>query len=158
MVLRTDLADATVMATIHPDQHNEANTQLLATQPLMSRQTATYTTTATTSGARETGVIALGHAYRLSRITTTAACRVRLYTTVANQTADAGRATTTDPPQGAGCILDYVTTSGFMGGDLSPLVDGASMESTPSVDIPITVDLGATGPTVITFTFMQTEV
>jgi hypothetical protein len=90
-------------------------------------------------------------------IATTVPCRTRLYTTTANQTADAGRTTAQDPVEGSGVLLDYITTSTFLGGDLAPEVDGSSMAAPPVTQIPITIDLGATGPTTVTFTYVQTE-
>jgi hypothetical protein len=99
----------------------------------------------------------LAKSYRLLHINTTVACRTRLYTTAANQTADLGRPLSTDPAQGAGVMLDFDTLSTFLVADLSPMVDGSSMESTPSTSIPITINLNAAGPTTVTFTYIQTE-
>lgn len=127
-----------------------------ATGPMPSRTTVGYTTASLSAGASEDGTVTIAKGYRLLKIQTSAAARVRVYTTTANRTADAARAVGTDPSAGAGVILDYVT-SGAVTHDLSPVVDGFSGESTPSSSIPITVTATGAGAVTATFTYVQTE-
>lgn len=80
-----------------------------------SRTVASFTTPSLAAGASATGTIDLGKGYRLYRITTSAACRTRLYTTDAKRTADASRPSGTDPTGDHGLMLDF-TSTGSSGG------------------------------------------
>lgn len=124
-----------------------------------ARTTSTATTASLVAGASSTSVpITLGKTYKLLAIQTSAAARVRLYTTSAAQTSDLGRAIGTDPTSSAGVVLDYVTT-GTSAYSLSPLVDGTSLESTPTASIPMTVtNTGSSSAAItVTLTWIKTE-
>lgn len=103
--------------------------------------------------------IALG--YRLYQITTSRPARVRLYTTQGKRNIDVSRPPGNDPGanSNSGLLLDFTTTATLLAADLSPIVDGANMESNPTATAPITVtnNDGTTGAVTVTFTYLRTE-
>ena len=123
------------------------------------RTTASVTTASLATGALSKTTIALARSYRLFKITTDKAARVRIYATAVQQTADEARAIGVDPSGDHGLIFEFVTTSLLLSSVLSPFVDGASMETTPSANIPITITnlSGATGTVKVDLTFVRTE-
>lgn len=126
---------------------------------VLTRATATATTGALAVGVGTTTTIDLGVGYRLYSIATSRPARVRLYETLAQQGNDINRAIGTDPAGSAGVVLDYATGQPGQVYTLSPLVDGASLEATPSISIPMTVtNLDATsGPVTVTLVSLRTE-
>jgi hypothetical protein len=96
--------------------------------------------------------------YRLYSIQTSRPARVRLYETAAQQAADLTRPVGTDPAATAGVVLEYITTDTGVK-TLSPLVDGASLESSPSGNIPMTVTNrdSVTGTVQVQATWIRTE-
>ncbi len=129
------------------------------TGALPRRATATATTASLAAGAATSATsITMMPGYRLYSIGTSRPARVRLYTTTAARTADLARAVGVDPASDAGVVLDYVTADANVH-TLSPLVDGANMESTPTATIAMTVtnlDVGA-GTVVVTLVYLPTE-
>lgn len=124
----------------------------------LPRATASYTTASLANAASETGTITLAKTYRLLRITTDRAARVRLYTTAAKRTADAARAIGVDPTGDHGVVLDYVTTASVLAADLSPVPGGANLETSPSSSISLAItNQGTTGTVTVTFTFLADE-
>ena len=127
---------------------------------LQTRATATITTASLAAGASESGTVTLAKGYRLWRIITTAAARVRLYTTTAKRDADASRPVGTDPTGNHGCVLEVVTTlAGLLDLDLSPTVDGFDGKGTPDGVIPYRItntDVGTLAVTVTLF-WIRTE-
>jgi hypothetical protein len=104
------------------------------------RVTCTATTGSLAAGATDSGTsITVATDYTLYTIATSRPARVRLYQTAAARTADLSRPVGTDPASTAGVTLEFVTAGGGVTYPLSPLVDGASLETTPSSDIPMTV-------------------
>ena len=101
----------------------------------------------------------MSRGYRVIALKTDRPARIRIYATAAQQTADAARPVGTDPTGNHGLLLEYVTTSGMLEAVLSPMVDGASMEVTPSNNIPVTVtNLSGSAATVqVDLTYMRTE-
>lgn len=127
---------------------------------LQPRATAVKTTAASLAdGATEVGTIAMATGYRVSKIQTDVPARVRLYATAAQRDADVSRAIGTDPTGDHGLLLEYVTTASQLTGTLTPVVDGYSLESTPSTGIPITITnlSGAAGSVTTTLTYQRTE-
>ena len=118
-----------------------------------ARATAAHSTASLAVNATENAQIAMAKAYRLLRIQTNRPARLRVYTTAAKRTADAGRAVGTDPTGDHGVVLDYVTTASLLAADLSPAVDGANLEAIPTADIPIAVENRDSGAGVVTVTF-----
>lgn len=121
-----------------------------------ARTTAAYTTGSLASGGTETGTITMAKGYRLYKITTSAAARVRLYGKASQVSPDAARAWGTDPGAGVGLMLDYLTV-GAVTENLSPLVDGFNDETSPTTAIPISITATAAGAITVTFTYIQTE-
>lgn len=105
-----------------------------------------------------TTTITLAKAYRLYSIQTSRPARVRLYDTAAHRTADLGRTAGTDPASDAGVILDFYATDTSTHA-LSPLVDGANLETVPTTAISMTVTNydTATGTVTVTLTYLPTE-
>lgn len=112
---------------------------------------ATLTTASLAPAANAQTAIAMNETYRAFSVSTSLSARVRLYATAAQQAADVGRAIGIDADPANGVLLDYATVGGrsFV---LSPFVDGASLETTPVANIPMTVtNLSATtGPIDVT--------
>lgn len=127
--------------------------------PLVSRTTASVTTASLANSASWTGSITLATSYRLLKLQTSAAARVRLYGTAAGRDSDLTRAVGDDPPDSVGCMFDFVTEAAALTSGLSPLADGTSLEATPSSSIPISVvNLSGTTQTItVTLTWVQTE-
>lgn len=124
-----------------------------------TRQGASVTTGSLANNALSKTSIPLALGYRLFKITTDKAARVRIYATADQQTADEARAIGTDPTGDHGLIFEYVTVTGTLSAVLSPFVDGASMELTPSTNIPVTVTnmSGSTGTVKVDLTYVRTE-
>lgn len=123
-----------------------------------------YTTASLVTNARETGVVAMFKGWRIRRITTDRAARVRLYTSTAKRDTDAARPLATDPPDypttGAapdhGCVFEVVTDATHLDLPVAPNVAGS--ELTNSNNIPITVDnLGATGTVTVTIYYQRID-
>jgi hypothetical protein len=97
--------------------------------------------------------------YRVLRLATNRAARVRLYTTTAKRDADTARAVGVTPTGDHGLVLDVVTTSGVLALDLSPTVDGWDAKATPDGAIPIRVTNldNVTGTVNVTLTYLRTE-
>lgn len=95
----------------------------------------------------------LSKSYRILSLTVNHACRVRLYATAANRTADAARPIGTDPTDGTGVMLDFnATAAGTF--NLSPLVDGANMETVPTSTISALVDNLTSGSLTVNVSFV----
>lgn len=124
-----------------------------------ARANATLTTASLANNATETGTVALGKSFALIKASADRACRVRLYGTAAQRTADASRAAGTDPTGEHGVVCDLVFTSGNLALDLAPMVFGACQESTVSADIPysVTNTSGATSAVQVTFSRLAME-
>lgn len=125
-----------------------------------ARVEATYTTTTLDPLEEETGTIILGTGFRLLRITTDVPARVRLYATVAHQTADAARILGVTPRRDHGLIFEFVSDADTLTAVTSPVVHGYSMEVLTDTDCPISVQNLDTIPAtvVVTLTNIITEV
>lgn len=141
------------------DQGAGAVTITVGVGSLPSRATVTVVTAALADLATEDLLFALAPSFRLLRVQTDAAARVRLYATAADRTADASRPVGTDPTADHGVILDHVTTVGDLDWRLSPIVDGSSMDAPPVANIAaaITNRSGAARTISVTLTFVPTE-
>jgi hypothetical protein len=128
------------------------------TGAVVARDTETYTTASLANLADEDGYIVLSEGYRLMKIQTDRACRVRVYATDAHRTADAARPVGTDPTGDHGLIFEYVAV-GAETRILNPFVDGANMEAVPDNDIPLSIEnrSGGASTVAVTFTFQITE-
>lgn len=125
--------------------------------PLLSRKTATFTTASVADAAADMGTVTLAPGYRLLRIATDRAARIRLYTSTAARTADTSRPAGTDPTGDHGVMLDMVTTSGDLDWGLSPAVDGYLDTVGTAVPFAVTNLSGSTGTVTVDLTWVQTE-
>jgi len=120
------------------------------------RTTITQASPSLVTGAVWQGSIGLPPGYRLYRVQTDRAARVRVYTTATAQAADAARPIGTSPTGDHGLLLEYVTTAGVLAADLSPLVDGYDPDEDYVVPLTVTNN-GATGTVTVTLTYVRTE-
>ena len=90
----------------------------------LSLTTKAVTTASLAADASAHTTFPLGNQYRVVKVTTNVPARVRLYVDNASMLADAVRAVGTDPADGAGVLLDVVTSADLLAMNLSPLVDG----------------------------------
>jgi hypothetical protein len=120
---------------------------------LQVRDTASYATASLAAAATENGTVTLAAGYRLYAVACNVPARVRVYTTAAKLAADASRPIGTDPTGDHGLMVEFVSTSGLLTADLSPVVDGFDGKATPDGLIPISVTNTGVGATAITVTF-----
>lgn len=126
---------------------------------LLPRTVTSVTTASLASLAAAQMTFPLAIGYRLLRVSTSSTSRVRMYNTVAQRTSDLSRVIGTDPQGDHGLVFEFVSSPDFLAASLSPVVEGASLETTPVADIPITItnlDLVAQAVTV-SLTWIQTE-
>lgn len=122
------------------------------------RRWASATVSSLASGASADFDMSLGAGYRLLEIRTNKKARVRAFATPGDRSADLARALGTDPTGDHGVMLDFLTDSD-LAWRLSPLVDGANLETTPLNAIPINVrNHDSTGDVVVAFLYTPTEV
>lgn len=123
------------------------------------RLTGTHTSSSLAVNARQSTTFTLkdAAAFRVYKVETDRAARVRLYTTTAKRDADATRPVGTDATGDHGVLLDLVTTSGVLSLELSPSVD-AYLPGTAGT-VPVTVDnlSAGTSTVLVTFTYVRTE-
>lgn len=124
-----------------------------------SRKTLSVATSSLADKAEWTGTAAFGLGYRLMAITTSAPCRVRIYATVAQRTADAGRAVGTDPTGNHGLLFEFISSTGNLASGLTPAVDCYNLESTPVVTNAIAIQnlSGAAATITTSFIYLTTE-
>jgi hypothetical protein len=126
---------------------------------LPSRSSATGTTASLATNATENLSLTGFKSYMLLKIVTSEACWVRIYSSVAARTADAGRLINTDPTPSSGVIAEAVTTgAGIVA--LTPGAYGFSDEGVPTTSIPIAVTnkAGTTTAITVVLTILQLEV
>jgi len=118
--------------------------------------TAVKTTASIATGATETGTITIAQGYRLLKIETDKAARVRLYTTTAGRDADVSRPFgVVEPDINNGVMFDFQTTGTNLSDDVNPQVDGYVYSGT-SIPITITNLNGSTGTVTVTLTYVRT--
>ena len=115
------------------------------------------TTASLANNATEDTTVTLKPGYRLLKVETDVAARVRVYDSTANRTADAARAVGTDPTGEHGVILDFVTTAGNLAWWLNPVVDGYTTAGTDTVPLAITNVSGSTDTVTVTLTWIRSE-
>ena len=126
---------------------------------LASRSSATGTTASLAVNATENMSLTGFKSYMLLKIVTSEACWVRIYSSVAARTADAGRLINTDPTPSSGVIAEAVTTgAGIVA--LTPGAYGFSDEGIPTTSIPIAVTnkAGTSVAITVVLTILQLEV
>jgi hypothetical protein len=120
-----------------------------------ARRTASITTSSLADAASATGTIELAPSYRILRVTTDKAARVRLYTSTTRRDADASRPMGTDPVGDHGLLMEQITSTD-LDWDLSPVVDGYC-ETGLSASWAVTNLSGSTAPVTITLAWVPTE-
>ena len=123
-----------------------------------SRKDAVISTPSLAQDATSTGTVALAPGWRLYKVQADQAARIRLYASTAQRTQDLGRPIGTDPDLESdhGLFLEFVTTGTLLQAVLSPQVHGYC-PSGVSVPYAITNLDPATGPVVVTLTYVRTE-
>lgn len=124
-----------------------------------TRTTVTKSTASMADLAYETGVIEMAIGYRLAKIETNVAARVRLYASSMQRDADVDRDVEEDPVDDHGLIFEFISNDSLLSAALSPMVDGYSLETVPTQNIPYTITnlSGATSPVTVTLTWQRTE-
>lgn len=103
--------------------------------------------------------VALGRTYVLQKVTTTRACRVRVYRSAAFRTADVSRPPGTDPVSPHGVIVDLVlTTAGEFFVDLSPFGSSAESPRTETAYLRVQNRSMSAGSVGLTFRILKLEV
>jgi len=120
-----------------------------------TRQTTTEITASLVNLANQQSTLALAAGYRIYSVTVDQACRVRLYPTTGQRTADLARNPGTDPVGDAGVIMDLVfTAAGTL--TLSPTVDGFVSSGTNAL-YTIQNRSGSTSTVQVDFLWVRTE-
>ena len=97
-------------------------------------------TSSITYSSSPAATLPIGKGCIIVQITTSCGAWVRIYASLAAQTADSGRAIGTDPVAGAGVLLEVITTGTSPTTiALSPMPMVASLESSPGVALPMTI-------------------
>lgn len=122
-----------------------------------TRTTAAVTTSSLAANAVWQGSITLAQGYRLLKIQTSAAARVRLYIGSTYQAADLSRGTNKAPTGDHGVVLDYVTTASLLSSMVLPVAEGDTINGGSSVPITVTNNSGGTTTITVTLTWIKTE-
>ena len=122
-----------------------------------TRATLSTTTASLANLATENGTLAFAAGYRLLKVDVDKACRVRVYNSSAQRTADASRAIgqNVDIATDHGLVLEYVATA-LIDAELSPTVDGYCPSGTDAY-YAIENRSGSTGTVTVIFTWIRTE-
>jgi hypothetical protein len=126
---------------------------------LTSRTTASVSTGSIAAAATANVTITGFKGYALYSVTTSDAAWVRIYTTTAARTADAGRPQNTDPTPGSGVIAEVITT-GSQKITMSPGVIGYNDESSPTTDVQLAVtnNTAFSANITVTLSLLQLEI
>ena len=103
-----------------------------------------------------TGTLAIGKSALLLHLETTAAARVRLYSTAAARAADVARPATAAPPQGSGLCLEFLSTGALLGAPLTPGVIAYNLDTTPTGVVYYNVQ-PAGGSSAVSLTYLKLE-
>ena len=125
---------------------------------LQSRTTASGTTASLNNLASGDLDLTMASTYVLYQIQTDRAAWVRVYTTAAARTADAGRAITQDPAPGSGVLAEVVTT-GAATQVLTPGTIGWNGDGTPANTVYVAIQnrSGGASTVQVTTTFLALE-
>ena len=125
-----------------------------------ARQAVTMTSASLANNARDLNSVGMAKTWMLAKVVVDRACRIRLYTSVVAQIADATRPAFTAPSGDAGCVFDLVTSATMLTWHAVPNVTGTNDDGTPTSVIPITIDnlSGATSTVTVTITYFALEI
>lgn len=115
------------------------------------------TTASIAANASWDGTLTLRPGYRLLKVVTDHAARLRVYTSADRRTADASREIGVDPTGAHGVILDFVTTPSALEWWLNPAVDGYTEDGTSTVPISVTNLSTGTHEVTVTVTWLKGE-
>ena len=118
-------------------------------------QTVSKSTASIATGVNETLTINIAQGYRLLKIETNFAARVRLYTTTAGRDADVSRDLNVPFSESIGLLMDATTDSSLLSYDLPILIDGYVASGT-AIPMTITNISGATRTINVTLTYVRT--
>jgi len=106
------------------------------------------------------GTVALGRTFKIIRVECSHPCRVRVYSTLAQQSADYNRPIGTLPAGDHGLIFEYVADATHLSADLSPQAEGSNLEqsSVPDIATYIQNRSGGNVDVSVTFTYLKLEV
>lgn len=123
----------------------------------LSRASASVTLSGVANGATATGTITLPKGCVLLSVQLSRAGWLRLYSSAAASTADAARARTTAPAQGAGVVADPIlAAAGTL--ELEPTITAANRESPATTSYPLRfTNDGTTGDVTITLSYLLLE-
>lgn len=105
--------------------------------------------------ASEQGTVVIGKSFAIVKVVADRACRIRLYSTAAQRTADLSRPATASPALGTshGVILDIVVNATVgLSFILSPEAYGANCEAVPSSSISYTITNLSGAPSTVSVT------
>ena len=123
-----------------------------------SRTTASATTATIANNATANASITGFKAYALLKITTSAACWLRIYTDAASRSADSTRVQGVDPFPGSGVIAEIISTT-TQTIIISPGTIGFNNEASPTTAIPVAITnlSGSSAAITATVTLLQLE-
>ncbi|MCA9344564.1 collagen-like protein [Candidatus Saccharibacteria bacterium] len=121
------------------------------------RTTAEYNVADLDNDAHDSGTITMAPAWRILKVESNVAARVRLYANTSYRDADVNRTIGDDPTGDHGLLMDFVTTSGQLSWVLSPLIDGYTTDSSDDVAITVTNKSGGQSDTNVTITWLRCE-
>jgi len=138
---------------------NGSGNELYWTNSLPSRITVSTSTAALANLNTATATVIGFKSYALSKLSTSVAAWVRIYSDSAGQTADASRLQTADPLPGSGVIAEVITTPGSLVQKITPGVIGVNLDDSVNSNIYITVTnlSGTTTPVTVSLTILQLE-
>lgn len=108
------------------------------------------------AGAAQNGTLIMGKQVTLLNLSSNSPLRIRLYTTVAHQTADQSRPASQYPAAGSGLLFEGVTTSGLLSFDITSCA-AFNNESTVVNSIAYRIEPAVSVSTTATFTFTVTQ-
>jgi hypothetical protein len=125
---------------------------------LQARTTASATTATISNNATANASITGFKTYALLKITTSAACWVRIYTDTASRTADSSRVQGVDPLPGSGVIAEIISTTAQTI-IISPGTIGFNNEASPTTAIPVAITnlSGSSAAITTVLTLLQLE-
>ena len=133
-------------------------TTVAAGSGLQTRTTASATTATIANNATANASITGFKTYALLKITTSAACWLRIYTDAASRSADSTRVQGVDPFPGSGVIAEIISTTAQTI-VISPGTIGFNNESSPTTAIPVAITnlSGSSAAITTTVTLLQLE-
>lgn len=105
----------------------------------------------------EDSALVLHPSFRVYKVATNRAARIRIYATTAQRTADASRAIGSDPTGDHGLLFELVTSASILSYTLSPAVDFTADGSDSTYYMSIANLSDATGVVTVTFYYVRTE-